>query len=172
MLGYQTHLGSVLSEPPSRESATVPMTDNEETNATESKLSPRDRAIHDLTKSAEKLSSHKHKHRGFGAEIDATLGAAFEALGSALTKLRALPVDVKPARPRGQREMTPGAIYKVRETSRGRLCKILGLPEGDEGAAMVIFLERLDGSEILVMTGSEKRVTLKTSDLDGEVIAA
>lgn len=140
--------------------------------STDTKTTPLERAIHDLTKAAEKLSSHKHKHRGFGEAIDAALTSAFDALASAVAQLKALPADVKPHRSRGQREMTPGSIYQVKATARGRLRKILGLPEDSDGADAVIFLERIGGSEILVMTGDEKRVTLKTSDLDGEVIAA
>lgn len=137
---------------------------------------PKERAIEAVTKIAERLAAVRHKERGWPA-IDAELAQAALHLKNALDRLEGLDASIRPIRQRGTRVFTEGAVYKVRETARARILKILstgGSAPAEDAADFAQFIADLGDGEVMcafLVEGVEKSSPVRSKDLAEEVIA-
>ena len=118
----------------------------------------------------------QHKERGW-PQVDASLAQAALHIKKALETLTYLAPEIRPIRQRGTRVFTEGAVYKVRETARARILKILstgGLAPAEDAADFAQFIADLGDGEVMcafLVEGVEKSSPVRSKDLAEEVIA-
>lgn len=137
---------------------------------------PKERAIEAVTKIADRIAAVRHKERGW-PEVDVALASAAIQIKLALEKLHELDASIRPIRQRGTRVFTEGAVYKVRETARARILKILstgGSAPAEDAADFAQFIADLGDGEVMcafLVEGQEKNSPVRSKDLAEEVIA-